>query len=81
VDPGVKDMLFFLIASDTGHQKQWKAAIAEIEAREGDIVVPTTFPCELEKHAVAYDFYNLSLGEESSKGVGLKDILLMDAVS
>lgn len=68
VDPGVKDMLSFLIARDTAHQNQWKAAIAELEAREGDIVVPTTFPRELEKQAVSYDFYNLSRGEESSKG-------------
>ncbi|MFD1737065.1 manganese catalase family protein [Bacillus salitolerans] len=67
-DPGVKDMLSFLIARDTAHQNQWKAAIAELEAREGDIVVPTTFPRELEKQAVAYDFYNLSRGEASSKG-------------
>jgi Mn-containing catalase len=67
-DPGVKDMLSFLIARDTGHQNQWKAAIAEIEAREGDIVVPTTFPRELEKQAVSYDFYNFSRGEASSKG-------------
>ncbi|WP_246939510.1 manganese catalase family protein [Bacillus pinisoli] len=69
VDPGVKDMLSFLIARDTAHQNQWKAAIAEIEAREGDIVVPTTFPRELEKQAVSYDLYNLSRGEASSKGL------------
>ncbi|WP_456275337.1 manganese catalase family protein [Bacillus sp. AK128] len=67
-DPGVKDMLSFLIARDTAHQNIWKAAIAELEAREGDIVVPTTFPRELEKQAVSYDFYNLSRGEASSKG-------------
>ncbi|MCA1038683.1 manganese catalase family protein [Bacillus infantis] len=67
-DPGVKDMLSFLIARDTAHQNQWIAAISELEQREGDIVVPTTFPRELEKQAVAYDFYNLSRGEASKKG-------------
>jgi Mn-containing catalase len=67
-DPGVKDTLSFLIARDTAHQNQWKAAIAELEAREGDIVVPTTFPRELEKQAVSYDLYNFSRGEASSKG-------------
>ncbi|MFZ3587760.1 manganese catalase family protein [Bacillus sp. DJP31] len=67
-DPGVKDMLSFLIARDTGHQNQWKAAIAELEAREGDIVVPTSFPRELEKQAVSYDLYNFSRGDASSKG-------------
>lgn len=67
-DPGVKDMLSFLIARDTAHQNQWAAAIAELEQREGDIVVPTTFPRQLEKQAVSYDLYNLSRGEASSTG-------------
>ncbi|MRG85838.1 manganese catalase family protein [Salinibacillus xinjiangensis] len=67
-DPGVKDTLSFLIARDKAHQNQWKAAIHELETREQDIVVPTTFPSELEKQAVAYDFYNFSRGEESSTG-------------
>ncbi|KAA0546867.1 manganese catalase family protein [Bacillus sp. BGMRC 2118] len=67
-DPAVRDMLSFLIARDTAHQNQWIAAIAELEAREGDVVVPTTFPRELEKQAVAYDLYNLSRGEASSQG-------------
>ncbi|WP_096188108.1 manganese catalase family protein [Evansella halocellulosilytica] len=66
-DPAVKDMLSFLIARDTMHQNMWKAAIAEIEAQE-NIVVPSTFPRELEKQEVAYQFYNLSEGEESSRG-------------
>jgi Mn-containing catalase len=67
-DPGVRDTLSFLIARDTAHQNQWIAAIAELEEAEGDIVVPTTFPRELEKQAVAYDFYNLSRGEASKTG-------------
>ncbi|UCZ54194.1 manganese catalase family protein [Bacillus shivajii] len=66
-DPSVKDMLSFLIARDTMHQNMWKAAIAELEAQE-NIVVPSTFPRELEKQDVAYDFYNLSEGEESKRG-------------
>ncbi|MBM7634229.1 Mn-containing catalase [Geomicrobium sediminis] len=67
-DPGVKDMLSFLLARDTGHQNQWLAAIQELEEKERDIVVPTTFPRENELEAVAYDFYNFSEGEESSTG-------------
>ena len=66
-DPGVKDMLSFLIARDTMHQNMWKAAIAELEAQE-NIVVPSTFPKELEKREVAYDYYNLSEGEQSKAG-------------
>ncbi len=66
-DRGVKDMLSWLIARDTMHQNMWKAAIAELEAKE-NIVVPSTFPRELQKEEVAYTFFNLSRGEESSRG-------------
>lgn len=68
-DPGVKDLLSFLIARDTAHQNQWRAAIQELEERERDIVVPTTFPRELEHQDFAYDLYNFSAGEESSQGI------------
>ncbi|RSL30200.1 manganese catalase family protein [Salibacterium salarium] len=67
-DPGVRDTLSFLIARDNAHQNQWIAAIKELEAAEGDIVVPTTFPRNLQKEEVAYDFYNTSQGNESSHG-------------
>ncbi|KGX92313.1 manganese catalase [Pontibacillus halophilus JSM 076056 = DSM 19796] len=67
-DPGVKDTLSFMIARDTAHQNQWAAAIAELEQREGDLVVPTTFPRHLQKQEVAYDLYNLSRGEASKEG-------------
>ncbi|OLO40710.1 manganese catalase [Alkalihalophilus pseudofirmus] len=66
-DRGVRDMLSFLIARDTMHQNMWKAAIAELEAKE-NIVVPSTFPRHLEKQEVSYAFFNLSRGEESSTG-------------
>jgi Mn-containing catalase len=67
-DPGVKDMLAFLIARDTMHQNQWIAAISELEARERDVVVPTTFPRELEKNEFSYEFWNLSRGNASAAG-------------
>ncbi|WP_088036250.1 manganese catalase family protein [Evansella clarkii] len=66
-DRGVKDMLSWLIARDRMHQNMWQAAIAELEAQE-NIVVPSTFPTELEKFQAAYDFYNLSEGEQSKAG-------------
>ncbi|KAB8128327.1 manganese catalase family protein [Gracilibacillus oryzae] len=66
-DRGVKDMLSFLIARDTMHQNMWLAAIEELEQKEG-VVVPSTFPRELEKQQVAYDFYNFSQGEASAEG-------------
>ncbi|WP_078392708.1 manganese catalase family protein [Shouchella patagoniensis] len=67
-DPGVRDMLSFLIARDTYHQNQWYAAVRELEERENDIVVPTTFPRSLEKEQVAYTLFNFSQGEESKTG-------------
>ncbi len=68
-DRGVKDMLSFLIARDTMHQNQWLAAIEDLE-REGLEMtpVPSTFPQHLEKQEVAYQFWNMSVGEESAEG-------------
>ncbi|MDL4839554.1 manganese catalase family protein [Aquibacillus rhizosphaerae] len=66
-DPGVRDMLSFLIARDTMHQNQWMAAIEELEQNQ-KAIVPSTFPQALEKQEVSYSFMNFSNGEESSKG-------------
>jgi Mn-containing catalase len=66
-DRGVKDMLSWLIARDTMHQNQWLAAIKELEEKE-NVVVPSTFPRELEKQEVSHVFYNLSRGNESAEG-------------
>ncbi|MFC0215401.1 manganese catalase family protein [Paenibacillus chartarius] len=66
-DRGVKDMLSWLLARDTMHQNQWAAAIAELEAKEG-LVVPSTFPRELEKQEVSYTLFNFSRGNESAFG-------------
>lgn len=68
-DPGVRDMLSFLIARDTMHQNQWIAAIAELEADGLDSTpVPATFPKDLEKSEVAYQLWNCSGGTESKEG-------------
>lgn len=66
-DRGVKDMLSWLIARDTMHQNQWLAAIKELEAKE-NIVVPSTFPRNLEKREVSYVLFNFSKGDESAEG-------------
>jgi Mn-containing catalase len=66
-DRGVKDMLSWLIARDTMHQNQWIAAIKELEAKE-NVVVPSTFPKELEKQEVSYTLFNLSRGNKSAAG-------------
>ena len=66
-DRGVKDMLSWLIARDTMHQNQWIAAIHELEAKE-NVVVPSTFPKELEKRQVSYTLFNFSQGNQSAEG-------------
>ena len=66
-DRGVKDMLAWLLARDTMHQNQWLAAIKELEEKEG-IVVPSTFPRELEHQEVSHVFFNTSVGNESAAG-------------
>lgn len=66
-DRGVRDMLSWLIARDTMHQNQWIAAIKELEAKE-NVVVPSTFPRELEKREVSYTLFNLSAGNQSATG-------------
>lgn len=64
-DSGVKDMLSWLLARDSMHQ--WIAAIKELEEKE-NIVVPSTFPRELEKQEVSYILFNFSAGNESAEG-------------
>jgi len=66
-DPGVRDMLSFLIARDHMHQNQWMAAIEELEQTQG-VTVPSTFNTEFEKQDVAFSFMNVSKGDESSTG-------------
>lgn len=68
-DPGVRDMLSFLIARDSYHQNQWLAAIAELqeEGLEG-LPCPMTFPREHEKTEVSRQFMNFSMGSDSATG-------------
>ncbi|RBI64072.1 catalase [halophilic archaeon] len=52
-DPGMKDMLAYLIARDTMHQNQWHAALEEL----GETVpVPASFPQEKENQEHDYEF-------------------------
>lgn len=68
-DPGVRDMLSFLIARDTMHQNQWLAAIAELEADglEGT-PCPSRFPLDAEMRSVAYQFLNCSADGAAGEG-------------
>ena len=68
-DPGVRDMLSFLLARDTMHQNQWLAAIKELEEDGLEMTpCPSNFPQELELEGVSYQFLNFYEGEESSEG-------------
>jgi Mn-containing catalase len=53
-DPGMKDMLSFLIARDTMHQNQWLAALEELGGMEGAFPIPNSFPQEQEKTDFSY---------------------------
>jgi Mn-containing catalase len=52
-DPGMKDMLSFLIARDTMHQNQWLAVLEEID---DPYPVPSTFPQSEENERFSYVF-------------------------
>jgi Mn-containing catalase len=68
-DAGIRDMLGFLTARDTGHQNQWIAAANELRA-EGyeDIPVPNKLPREEEFAPVEYQFINFSDGKAAGDG-------------
>ncbi|CAN7628339.1 manganese catalase family protein [Neorhizobium sp. LjRoot104] len=55
-DPGMKDMLSFLIARDTMHQNQWMAALEELGGPAGAFPIPNSFPQEQEKQEFSYAF-------------------------
>ncbi|MBW0100881.1 manganese catalase family protein [Pseudonocardia sp. KRD291] len=68
-DPGVREMLAFLIARDHMHQNQWLAAIEQLKT-DGieDLPVPSAFPLERETAEVGYQFITFSDGEASTQG-------------
>jgi Mn-containing catalase len=68
-DPGVKDLLSFLLARDTMHQNQWIAAAAELR-EEGmeDLPVPSNFPQANEATQHSYEYLNFSDGQAASEG-------------
>ena len=55
-DPGMKDMLSFLLARDTMHQQQWLAVIEELGGYEGVLPIPNSFPQDEELSDYNYVF-------------------------
>jgi len=68
-DPGVKDMLRFLVTRDHFHQLQWLRAIEELQSDGLDNVpVPEAFPLEEEYEEFARVFLVGSDGPEAAAG-------------
>jgi Mn-containing catalase len=55
-DPGMREMLSFLIARDTMHQNQFMAALEELGGAEGVFPIPNSFPQEQENQDFNYAF-------------------------
>jgi Mn-containing catalase len=53
-DPGMKDMLAFLIARDTMHQQQWMAVIEDLGGTAKQFPIPNSFPQEQEHREFSY---------------------------
>jgi Mn-containing catalase len=54
-DPGMKDMLSFLIARDTMHQQQWLAVVEELGGPSA-LPIPNSFDQSLEQQDFSYAF-------------------------
>ena len=59
-DPGMKDMLSFMIARDTMHQQQWLAVIEELGGYQGVLPIPNSFPQSEENQKFSYAFMGTS---------------------
>jgi Mn-containing catalase len=62
-DPGMKDMLQFLIARDTMHQQQWLAVIEELGGLEDQLPIPNSFPQAQENKDFSYVFIDPRIGD------------------
>ena len=71
-DPGMKDMLSFLIARDTMHQNQWLAVLEELGhgTVAGAFPIPNSFPQAQENQKVNYTFFVTNIDENPSKAEG-----------
>jgi Mn-containing catalase len=64
-DPGMKDMLSFLIARDTMHQNQWLAVLEELGGLEGVHPIPNSFPQNQENQEFNYTFVSTHIDRMS----------------
>ncbi|WP_323173706.1 manganese catalase family protein [Natrialba sp. PRR66] len=64
-DPGMKDMLSYLIARDTMHQNQWLRAL---ETLDDPVPVPASFPQKQENQEFNYTFISTRREEQPDPG-------------
>jgi len=68
-DPGMKDMLQFLIARDTMHQNQWLAALEELGGQENVYPIPNSHPQSEENTEFSYAYLGFQQdGSEPAQG-------------
>lgn len=67
-DPGMKDMLRFLIARDTMHQQQWLAALEDMGGLTAAMPIPNSFPQGEENQEHNHDFFVTSLDGSFPEG-------------
>jgi len=68
-DPGMKEMLGFLIARDTMHQNQWMAVIEELGGPEKQLPIPNSFPQDQENQEYSYVYLGFAQdGAEPPRG-------------
>lgn len=68
-DPGMKDLLSFLIARDTMHQQQWLAVLEELGDEKGVLPIPNSVPREeAEDLENSYNFYATSMDGSYPEG-------------
>ncbi|HLS96025.1 MAG TPA: manganese catalase family protein [Sphingobacterium sp.] len=60
-DPGMKDMLAFLIARDTMHQNQWLAVLEELGGPTEVHPIPNSFPQSQETQDFSYTFFSTNV--------------------
>lgn len=68
-DPGMKEMLAYLIARDTMHQNQWLAVLEDISTRDEQFPIPNSFPQAQENQDFNYVYLGFTQdGAEPPRG-------------
>ena len=68
-DPGMKEMLAYLIARDTMHQNQWMAVIEGLGGLDAQFPMPNSFPQAQENQEFSYAYLGFQRdGSEPARG-------------